>query len=173
MKRNIYMSLIPDLMLNSFDELTVSFLKEKGIRALVLDVDNTLIPYEETEPRPAVLAWLRELKEAEISVAFVSNNHWARLNTFNASLGYPAYAHSCKPSRRNMKKALAAMNADPAHTANMGDQIFTDVWAGRRMKLYTVLVPPIKDKRDLFTRFKRLMERPYKKAYYKKKEKQK
>jgi predicted HAD superfamily phosphohydrolase YqeG len=72
-----------------------------------------------------------------------------------------------------MKKALAAMKADPAHTANMGDQIFTDVWAGRRMKLYTVLVPPIKDKRDLFTRFKRLLERPFKKAYYKKKEKRK
>ena len=165
------MSLVPDLILGSFDELTVAFLKEKDIRALILDIDNTLIPYEETEPRPRVRAWLEELKEANIAVALVSNNHWARLETFNATLGYPSFAHSCKPSRRNMKKALAAMNATPEHTANIGDQIFTDVWAGRRMKLFTVLVPPIKDKRDLFTKFKRLCERPFKKAYYKKKEK--
>ncbi len=164
------MKLTPDLILGSFDELTVSFLEEKGITALILDVDNTLIPYEETEPRPKVRAWLAELKEAGISVAFVTNNHRPRLTAFNGSLGYPAFANSAKPFRRNMKKAMRAMGADPRHTANMGDQIFTDVWAGRRMKLYTVLVPPIKDKRDPFTRFKRWMEKPFKRAYYKKKE---
>lgn len=165
------MSLTPDLILDTFDMLTVSFLEERGIKALILDVDNTLIPYEETLPRPRVLSWLAELRAAGISVAFVSNNHRPRLEAFNASLGYPAYANSCKPFRKNMKKALAAMGADAAHTANVGDQIFTDVWAGRRMGLYTVLVPPIKDKRDIFTRFKRLLEIPYKRAYYRKKEK--
>ena len=66
-----------------------------------------------------------------------------------------------------MKKAIKAMAADPLHTANMGDQIFTDIWAGRGMNLFTILVPPIKDKRDPFTRFKRWLERPFKKAYYK------
>ncbi len=165
------MSLVPDLCLGSFRELTVSLLKEHQINALILDIDNTLIPYEEAVPTPDVLAWLAELKEAGIAVAFVSNNHWPRLETFNENLGYPGYAHSCKPSRRHMKKALADMGADPAHTANMGDQIFTDVWAGKRMKLFTVLVPPIRDKRDPFTRFKRLLERPFKRAYNKKKDK--
>lgn len=163
------MRLIPDLILDSFDALTIEFLKEKDIRFLILDVDNTLIPYEETEPRPSVRAWLDSLKAAGISVAFVTNNHKPRLLTFNETLGYPAFANSAKPFRRNMKKAMRAMGADPAHTANMGDQIFTDVWAGRRMKLFTVLVPPIKDKRDPFTRFKRWLEKPYKRAYYKRK----
>ncbi len=157
-------------MLNSFSELTVSFLREKGIKALILDVDNTLIPYEETEPRPAVRAWLAELDAAGIKVAFVTNNHRPRLERFNETLGYPAFANSAKPFRRNMKRAMRAMGADPSHTANMGDQIFTDVWAGRRMNLFTVLVPPIRDKRDPFTRFKRLLERPFKRAYHKKKE---
>ena len=167
------MSLVPDLCLGSFRELTVELLKKHDINALILDVDNTLIPYEESVPTPEVLAWLATLKEANIAVAFVSNNHPPRLETFNAELGYPAYAHSCKPSRRHMVKAMADMGADPAHTANMGDQIFTDVWAGKRMKLFTVLVPPIRDKRDLFTRFKRLLERPFKKAYNKKKDRSK
>lgn len=162
------MRFTPDLILPAFDALTVDLLKEKDIRFLILDVDNTLIPYEENEPRLAVRAWLEELKEAGIAVSFVTNNHKPRLMTFNATLGYPAFANSAKPFRRNMKKAMRAMGADAAHTANMGDQIFTDVWAGRRMRLFTVLVPPIKDKRDLFTRFKRLLERPFERAYYKK-----
>ena len=162
------MRFTPDLILPAFDALTVDLLKEKDIRFLILDVDNTLIPYEENEPRLAVRAWLEELKEAGIAVSFVTNNHKPRLMTFNATLGYPAFANSAKPFRRNMKKAMRAMGADAAHTANMGDQIFTDVWAGRRMRLFTVLVPPIKDKRDPFTRFKRLLERPFKRAYYKK-----
>ena len=164
------MSFVPDLILNSFEELSVSFLKEKEITSLILDIDNTLIPYEETTPRPSVRAWLAELDAAGIKVAFVTNNHKPRLDTFNESLGYPAFANSAKPFRRNMKKAMAAMGADPMHTANMGDQVFTDVWAGKRMKLFTVLVPPIRDKRDPFTRLKRLFERPIKRAYYKKKE---
>ncbi|MBE6655436.1 MAG: YqeG family HAD IIIA-type phosphatase [Ruminococcaceae bacterium] len=167
------MRLTPDLILDSFDALTVDFLKQKDIRFLILDIDNTLIPYEETEPHEAVRAWLMRLKEANISVSFVTNNHKPRLEAFNATLGYPAFANSAKPFRRNMKKAMRAMGADAKHTANMGDQIFTDVWAGRRMRLYTVLVPPIKDKRDPFTRFKRLLERPIKRAYYKKKEESK
>lgn len=166
------MSLIPDIILGSYADLTVSFLKERDIRALVLDVDNTLIPYEETEPPAAVRAWLEELKAAGISVAFVSNNHRPRLETFNATLGYPAYAHGCKPLCGKIKKALRAMGADPAHTANMGDQIFTDVLAGKRMGFYTILVPPIKDKRDIFTRFKRWLEKPFVKRYYKRKEKE-
>lgn len=167
------MRFTPDLILPAFDALTVDLLKEKDIRFLILDVDNTLIPYEENEPRLAVRAWLEELKEAGIAVSFVTNNHKPRLMTFNATLGYPAFANSAKPFRRNMKKAMRAMGADAAHTANMGDQIFTDVWAGRRMRLFTVLVPPIKDKRDLFTRFKRLLERPFKRAYYKKRKQMK
>ncbi len=164
------MRLTPDLILDAFDSLTVDFLKERDIRFLILDVDNTLIPYEEEEPRPGVRSWLEAVKAAGISVAFVTNNHRPRLEAFNATLGYPAFANSAKPFRRNMKKAMRAMGADAVHTANMGDQIFTDVWAGRRMGLFTVLVPPIKDKRDLFTRFKRFLERPFKRAYYKKKE---
>ena len=164
------MHLTPDLILDTFDALSVDFLKEKDIRFLILDVDNTLIPYEETQPNSSVCSWLNALKEADIAVSFVTNNHAPRLAAFNAALGYPAFANSAKPFCRNMKKAMRAMGADAEHTANMGDQIFTDIWAGRRMKLFTVLVSPIKDKKDPFTRFKRWLEKPFKRAYYKKKE---
>ncbi len=161
------MSLVPDKILTAFDDLTVDYLKEIGISALIMDVDNTLIPYEETAPRPGVIKWLNEMTEAGIKIAFVTNNHKARLFAFNETLGFPAFHDSCKPFSKNMKKALKAMGVSQEHTANVGDQIFTDVWAGKRMKLKTFLVPPIKDKRDIFTRFKRLLEKPFVKKYYK------
>ena len=159
------MSLIPDMIFNTFDELTVEFLKQNGISALILDVDNTLIPYEEAVPRPKVLEWLKELEKAGIKAAFVTNNHAKRLLTFNEGLGLPAYSDSLKPCRKNMKKAMEAMGSTSENTANIGDQIFTDTWAGKRMGIRTYLVPPIKDKKTFFFRFKRWLERPYLNLY--------
>jgi len=162
------MSLLPDKIFNTFDEITVEFLKQNGIVALILDVDNTLIPYEEDVPRPGVLAWLSELDEAGIKVSFVTNNHEKRLSRFNESLGRPAFSDSFKPFRKNMRKAMIAMGSRVENTANIGDQIFTDTWAGKRMGIRTYLVSPIKDKRDPFTRFKRWLEKPILRKYYKK-----
>ena len=164
----MFKKLVPDCIFSSFDDLTVDFLLKKEITALVLDVDNTLIPYEETLPNDRVLSWLKALKEGGISVALVSNNHKERLETFNASLGYPAFYHGCKPFPRKLRLAMRAMGADPAHTANLGDQLFTDVLAGRLAKTaYSFIVPPIKDKTDIITKTKRFFERPYIKKYYK------
>ena len=161
------MSLIPDRILNTFDELTVAYLKERGIDALIMDIDNTLIPYEETLPREGVKKWIDEVTAAGIKIAFVTNNHKSRLDAFNESLGFPAFHDSCKPFSRNMRKAMRAMGSTPENTANIGDQIFTDVWAGKRLKLQTLLVPPIRDKRDVITRFKRFLERSTIRKYYK------
>lgn len=162
------MSLLPDKIFNTFDEITVEFLQQNGITALILDVDNTLIPYEEDVPRPGVLSWLKELEEAAIKVSFVTNNHKKRLMRFNESLALPAFSDSFKPSRKNMRKAMAAMGSVVENTANIGDQIFTDTWAGKRMGIRTYLVSPIKDKRDPFTRFKRLLEKPILRRYHRK-----
>ena len=165
------MKLVPDRIFSHFFELTPEILRECGIRALILDVDNTLIPYEEAVPNERVLAWLETLKEDGIAVAFVSNNHKKRLATFNQGLDYPAYYHGCKPFPVKMRRALRAMGVWKKETANLGDQILTDVLAGRLLGLrYCFLVPPIKDKTDAFTKFKRWLERPFLKKYYRSKE---
>ncbi len=164
------MSLIPDKIFHSFDEITVAFLKENGISALILDIDNTLIPYEEAVPSPTVMEWLSLLAAADIKVAFVTNNHKKRLLRFNEFLCLPAYANSFKPFLKNMRAAMRAMGSNKSNTANLGDQIFTDTWAGKRLGIRTFLVPPIKDKRDPFTRLKRLLEKPVLRKYYEKNE---
>ena len=160
------MSLLPDRIFGTYQEITVDFLKSEGIEAVILDVDNTLIPYEEIEPRPAVLAWINTLIEANIAISFVTNNHKHRLQYFNRNLNFPAFHDSWKPFSRNMKRAMRAMGSTPENTANIGDQIFTDTWAGKRLGMKSYLLPPIRDKRDPFTRLKRLLEKPIVRRYY-------
>ena len=78
-----------------------------------------------------------------------------------------AYYKAGKPFKKNVLRALADMNVPPEEAILMGDQIFTDVWAARNAGIRAILVPPINDKRDLLTRFKRLLEKPIIKKYKK------
>ncbi len=155
----------PSFRFEKFKQVTPEFLLSEGIRALILDIDNTIAPYEVPEPDEEAVAWFSALREAGIRVAFVSNNHAPRVELFNQKLGFPCFPDAGKPLKKNMRRAMQAMNASPSETAIMGDQVFTDVWAGRHIGIRTILVPPIKDKRDIFTRTKRLLERPVLRYY--------
>ena len=158
--------LLPDYILKNYRELTAHFLLEKGKKALILDIDNTLVTYDDDVPTEALYNWLSQLSENGIKIAFVSNNTKERVDLFNSKLSYVAFSKSAKPFVGCLKKAMALLGVSSTETALMGDQILTDMLAGNRMGLLTVLVPPIKDKRDAFTRFKRLLERPVLKKYY-------
>ena len=150
----------PDFYFETYAGASVPFLKEQGIRALVLDIDNTLEPYENAEPSEGVRAWFAALAEAGISAAFVSNNDKQRVDTFNATLGLIAYSKAKKPFAKKVKSAMKEMGVTKESTLFMGDQIFTDVLAARFAGIRVALVPPIKDKTDALTRFKRWLERP-------------
>lgn len=165
------MSLVPDFRFNTFSEATPEFLSSIGVKGIVLDIDNTLEPYEHPDPGAHVIAWLESLRKAGISAAFVSNNGGERVERFNKNLGLPMYYKAKKPFKRNVLKALSDMGVKPTEAALMGDQVFTDVWAARNAGVKAILVPPIKDKRDVFTRFKRLLEKLILKKYEKRKKK--
>ena len=165
------LSFVPDYYVSKFDDITVDFFKELGIFGIVFDIDNTLEPYENPVPSENLLAWLGSLKNAGIRCSFVSNNGKERVELFNKELGYPAFPKAKKPFKKNVIAAMRAMNTDKNATVLMGDQIFTDVLAAHNAGIKAILVKPIKDKRDLFTRFKRLLEKPILKKYEKRKSK--
>ena len=165
------LNLIPDYMYSSFDEVTCEFLREHSIRAVILDIDNTLEPYENAEPSDRVRAWLDELRNAGIGTAIVSNNNRKRVETFNKSIGMPAYFISAKPFAFKVRRAIRDLGVTPDEALFIGDQIFTDVWAAHNAGIRAVLVPPIKDKTGALTRFKRWLERPIV-AKYRKEHKQ-
>ncbi len=162
----------PDYRFDTYRQVTPEFLKGAGICALILDIDNTLAPYEQPEPDGELLAWFGALRQNGVRCAFVSNNHPERVGLFNRTLGLPMYPKGRKPFRKYLVRAMADMQSGRSDTAIMGDQVFTDVWAGRAAGIRTILVPPIRDKRDFFTRLKRRLERPVLRYYDKRKNKE-
>ena len=151
-----------------YRDVTPAVLRELGIDTLLLDIDNTLAPYEQPEPDSHICAWLDALREAGIKAALLSNNHGERVELFSKTLGIPVQHDSCKPLPFKAKKLLKSIGADRARAALMGDQIFTDVICARLAGIKAILVPPIKDRTDRFTRFKRRLEKGPLKRYYKK-----
>jgi HAD superfamily phosphatase (TIGR01668 family) len=162
---------VPEFYIKTFELATAEFLTSIGVKGIILDIDNTLEPYEHPLPGAHVVAWLETLKEYGIKAAIVSNNGKKRVELFNEKLGLPAYYKAKKPFKRNLLKAMNDMGTLPDETILMGDQVFTDVWAAHNVGIKAILVPPINDKRDIFTRFKRLAERPVLKKYEKRKNK--
>ena len=168
-ERRPYMAswLIPDYIFPSYGDVTVDFLREIGVKALLIDIDNTLAPYEMPEPDDKIRQWFKTLAENGIRATLVSNNDRERVELFNATLGLPAYYKSGKPFAKNLKRAMAAMGSDKTNTAMLGDQLLTDAAAGKHIGLRTIIVPPIRDKSNAFFRSKRAMEVPHIRKYVK------
>ena len=152
---------VPDRYFDTVYEVTPKLLADNGVKGLILDIDNTLVPYEIPEPTAENVAWLRSMWDAGIKTAFVSNNHKERVELYNKELVCPAFYDSGKPLKKACRRALEAMSLKADETAIIGDQVFTDVVAGRNAGLkMAILVKPIKDKTSLFFRFKRFLEKP-------------
>ncbi len=160
--------LTPDYLFDTFDQITPSFLQGLGINALLIDIDNTLAPYEQSEPDERIRGWFEELKKSGIRAALISNNHAPRVEEFNRTLGLPAYPDSGKPGSRSLLAAMKEMDSTPESTAGLGDQLLTDTLAVHRLDMISLIVPPIKDKTTLFFRVKRLLEKPFLRRYRKK-----
>ena len=152
--------MMPDYMFRAFDEITPAFLTGLGITAVLADIDNTLAPYEQPEPDERIKGWIASLAEAGIGIAFVSNNDWERVNLFNATLGVPAYAKSGKPFKKNLVRAMKELGGTLETTVTLGDQLLTDALAGHNLGVKCLIVPPIRDKKNAFFRFKRWLEKP-------------
>lgn len=159
--------LLPDLVLPSFRDVTPALLKEHGIRFILSDIDNTLVTYGDAVPTPDVLDFFAMLAENGVTIGFLSNNHADRVETFNRNLGYVAVPDAGKPGIRKAKEAMAKMGAVPENTLFLGDQLLTDAACAKQLGLFTVIVPPIKDRTDLFNKSKRVIEIPYMRKYQK------
>ena len=157
--------MMPDYMFRTFDEITPALLTSLGVKAILADIDNTLAPYEQPEPDQRIKGWIASLAEAGIGIAFVSNNNWERVNRFNATLGVPAYAKSGKPFKKNLVRAMNDLGGTLETTVMLGDQLLTDALAGHNLGVKCLIVPPIRDKKNAFFRFKRWLEKPVVKKF--------
>ena len=159
--------LTPTYMFGHYYEITPDFLQSIGVRALLIDIDNTLAPYEQPEPDDRIRAWFKALQDNGIRAALVSNNHRPRVEQFNRTLGLTAFWDSGKPKKKTLLLAMKTLGVSKDETAMLGDQLLTDAYAGKHIGLVAIIVPPIKDKTNLFFRFKRVLERPFIRKYAK------
>ncbi len=163
--KSLSAKLTPDYMFDSFSDVTPEFLESLGIKALLIDIDNTLAPYEQPIPDERIINWFAALKERGIKASLISNNHPPRVELFNKDLGLDAYPDSGKPKGKMLKVAMDKMGSTPENTAGLGDQLLTDTLAAHNLGLISIIVPPIKDKSNAFFKFKRKLECPYIRKY--------
>ena len=159
MRFTILELLYPQKHLNSIYELDTAELRSMGIRGIIADMDNTLVPWNDRAVRPRLASWLAGLKKEGFRLCIVSNNSRERGGQLACELGIPAVWYAVKPRRRAFRRALHIMELTSQETAVIGDQIFTDVLGGNRLGLYTILVTPISEKEFIWTRLMRKLER--------------
>lgn len=134
----------PDLALNdSILALTPGLLQQHRLRGLILDVDETLVPFQQAQPLQEVCQWIEQMRSL-FSLVLVSNNvSRRRIGGIARSFDVPFYTGAGKPSRRTLRQAAASMELPHHEIAMVGDRLFTDVLGGNRLGLFTVLVEPL------------------------------
>jgi len=139
--------------------LTPGVLRAWRIDGLMVDVDNTVMPWG-TDVVPAhVVAWAQGLRAAGIPICLVSNSLSRRARAAAAQIDAPIARGRFKPSRAKLRDALARLGTAPRRTAMVGDQLFTDVLAGNRLGVPTVLTDPLASREPVRIRVVRVVER--------------
>lgn len=155
MRRLLY----PDLGVESVLQIHPAMLAEKGIRGLIIDIDNTIVEWGKDILKPEVLDWFQSVRAEGIQICIVSNNSWKRVENLAGILGVPAFCQARKPSRKAFRKAVSLMGTEIKETAVIGDQVFTDILGGNRLGLFTILVAPMSRREFLGTRLVRFLEK--------------
>jgi len=153
-------TLTPCQVVESVKELEPETLKEKGIEAIITDLDNTLVPWRHYEIMPGVVEWLAKLEVAGIKICIASNTiHTERLKQLAETMNIPFVDRVRKPRTGGFVRAMKAMGSNAGNTAVFGDQIFTDVLAGNRLGLHTILLrPPLSKEEFISTQLVRYVE---------------
>ncbi|WP_258359267.1 YqeG family HAD IIIA-type phosphatase [Moorella sulfitireducens (nom. illeg.)] len=149
----------PDLYVRTLQDIPLAALKARGIRGLIIDLDNTVTAWGRATLDREVHQWFTELKRQGLRACLVSNNRDVRVQKIASCLDIPGISRAGKPRRRAFYQAMAVMETVVGNTAVIGDQVFTDVLGGNRLGLYTILVMPINKREFIGTRVIRKIEK--------------
>ena len=164
------MKIYPKLYCKNVTKITPEFLKENNIKALILDIDNTLLDFD-LKIIDGLEDWYKEIKNNNIKCMILSNsNKTTKVKMVAELLGIDYIKFALKPLKRGFKLAQKQLDVPNENIAVVGDQIFTDVIGANRSKMFSILVEPLAEKDLWMTRFKRPLENLVIKKYLKKME---
>lgn len=158
----------PSLAVDSIRDITVELLDKNNIKGLILDIDNTLVPNHVADADENTVQWIEGMKSAGFKLCIVSNASKKRVVRFNDRLQLYAVHRATKPGTRAFEKAGRMMDFKNKNIAVVGDQIFTDIFGGNRVGMFTILVKPIDKHEGSLVKFKRILEKRILKRYARK-----
>ncbi len=152
--------LIPTVIVDKLTDLTPEMLQKRGISFLMLDFDNTIVPYTTNEPTPEMEQWLTMMLASEIGICVVSNSKRDRVVKFCNARGIPCITHAKKPFSKGILQCRDRFEVDLSHAALAGDQIYTDVLGANCTGASSILVTPI-HLHNIWLRLRHVAELPF------------
>ncbi len=152
--------LLPTIITPKVTDLSPEFLMRLGIRLLMLDFDNTLVPYTTSIPTEEVTAWLKSMRSSDIALCVVSNSKKPRVQAFCKQYQLPCITHARKPFSKGIRQCLERYAIPRENCALAGDQIYTDTLGANCAGVQSILVQAI-DNHTIWLKLRHLLELPF------------
>ena len=153
-------SFLPKIVTRSITDLTPDFLQSQGIRLLMLDFDNTIVPYTTDVPTEQMSRWLQGMAQSGIQVCIVSNSKRGRVPKFCQTYGLDCITHAKKPGGRGIRQCLEKYSIPATQAALAGDQIYTDTLGANCAGVRSILVEAI-DNHNIWLKLRHVAEMPF------------
>ena len=153
-------SFLPKIIVDKATDLTPELLHQRGVRLLMLDFDNTIVPYTTNTPTQEMSRWLQEMAASDIQVCIVSNSKRDRVPAFCAKYGIDCITHARKPFSKGIRQCLERYNIPAENAALVGDQIYTDNLGANCAGVQSVLVKAI-DNHNIWLKLRHVAELPF------------
>ena len=155
----MFKTFYPDAYLDSVHDVDFAAFREKGYRAVLFDIDNTLVCHG-APATPEIIDFFEKLRSMGYQAMVMSNNKEPRVKSFADAVGGIGYVYKAnKPARKSYLHCMETMGTDISNTLFVGDQLFTDVWGAKRCGIYSILVKPIDRQEEIQIVLKRYLER--------------
>ena len=153
-------SFLPVIRADSLTQLTAAALQQRGIQLLMMDFDNTIVPYTTSVPTEEMLAWIDQMNQSDLKLCVVSNSRNSRVPEFCKAYGLDCITHAKKPFSKGIKACLARYGMEACHSALVGDQIYTDVLGANCAGVTSILIPAIHN-HNIWLKLRHVAELPF------------
>ena len=154
------LSFLPKVIVGSVTQLSPELLKKLGVRLLMLDFDNTIVPYTTNVPTGEMEAWLKRMLSSDIQLCVVSNSKRDRVKVFCAQYGLDCITHAKKPFSKGIRECLDKYGIPAGNCALAGDQIYTDTLGANGVGVKSILVKAI-DNHNFWLKARHVAELPF------------